>query len=65
MLSQILAVLTIAAVIGPVQAAERGGTRFWNLTGETITHLSMAPAGTAQMGSRSVPQRSGRHCGFR
>ena len=50
MLSRILAVLTIAAVIGPVQAAERGGTRFWNLTGETITHLSMAPAGTAQWG---------------
>ena len=50
MLSRILAALTIAAVIGPVQAAERGGTRFWNLTGETITHLSMAPAGTAQWG---------------
>ena len=50
MLSRILAALTIAAVIGPVLAAERGGTRFWNLTGETITHLSMAPAGTAKWG---------------
>jgi hypothetical protein len=50
MLSRILAALTIAAVIGPVQAAERGGTRFWNLTGETITHLSMAPAGSARWG---------------
>jgi hypothetical protein len=46
-----LAALTLAAaVIGPVQAADRGATRFWNLTGETIIHLSMAPAGTTQWG---------------
>jgi hypothetical protein len=44
------ALLLAAAVIAPLQAAERGGTRFWNLTGETITHLSMAPAGTTQWG---------------
>ena len=38
------------AVIGAAQGEERRGTRFWNLTGETITHLSMAPTGTADWG---------------
>ena len=45
--------LTLAAVAiiaaGIAQAAERA-TRFWNLTGETITHLTMAPAGTTKWG---------------
>ena len=27
-----------------------GVTRFWNLTGETITHLNMAPTGTTKWG---------------
>jgi hypothetical protein len=50
-LSQIAVTLTLAtAAFAPVQAADRGGTRFWNLTGETITQLSMAPAGTAKWG---------------
>ena len=50
-LSQIAVTLTLAtAAFAPVQAADRGGTRFWNLTGETITHLSMAPVGTARWG---------------
>jgi hypothetical protein len=31
-------------------AAEKGTTRFWNLTGETITHLNLAPAGTTKWG---------------
>ena len=39
-----------APVFGAAQAADRGTTRFWNLTGETITHLSMAPAGTTRWG---------------
>jgi hypothetical protein len=47
---------TIAAfmiIVGAsgAQAADRGGTRFWNLTGETITHLSLAPAGTTDWGA--------------
>ncbi len=33
-----------------VQAAEKGATRFWNLTGETIVHLNMAPAGSNKWG---------------
>jgi hypothetical protein len=40
----------LAAVIGAAQAQERRATRFWNLTGETIMHLSMAPTGTADWG---------------
>jgi hypothetical protein len=32
------------------QAAEKGATRFWNLTGETIVHLNLAPAGTDKWG---------------
>lgn len=35
---------------GHAMAAEKGTTRFWNLTGETITHLTLAPAGTAKWG---------------
>jgi hypothetical protein len=45
-----MAAIAIAAGVGTAQAADRGITRFWNLTGETITHLSMAPTGTAQWG---------------
>ncbi len=33
-----------------VYGAESGVTRFWNLTGETITQLHLAPAGTTQWG---------------
>jgi hypothetical protein len=36
--------------VSAAQAADTGVTRFWNLTGETITHLSLAPAGTANWG---------------
>jgi hypothetical protein len=43
-------ILALAAGAGATHAADRGTTRFWNLTGETITHLSMAPTGTAQWG---------------
>jgi hypothetical protein len=39
-----LIALSVAA-----QAAERG-IRFWNLTGETITHLTMAPTGSTNWG---------------
>ncbi len=43
-------VLTMMALAGWALAADKGTTRFWNLTGETITHLSLAPAGTAKWG---------------
>ena len=42
--------LFLCAAAGTAQAAEGGNTRFWNLTGETITHLTMAPTGTTQWG---------------
>ncbi len=45
-----LAILLLCATAGAAQAAEGGNTRFWNLTGETITHLTMAPAGTTHWG---------------
>ena len=35
--------------LGAAQAAEKP-TRFWNLTGETITHLNLAPTGTTKWG---------------
>jgi hypothetical protein len=43
--------LSILTGAGVVQAANGGVTRFWNLTGETITHLYLAPAGTTDWGS--------------
>ena len=44
------AVAAVALIAGArtVQAADGGTTRFWNLTGETITHLYLAPAGTTE-----------------
>lgn len=44
--------VALAIVTGTdlVQAAEKGSTRFWNLTGETIIHFTMAPAGTTEWG---------------
>ena len=44
-----IAVLAIAFAV-PALAADKGTTRFWNLTGETITHLSLAPVGTTKWG---------------
>ena len=41
----------LVASVGAAQAADRSTTRFWNLTGETITHLNMAPAGTTDWGA--------------
>ena len=40
----------MSAMVCAAQAAETGVTRFWNLTGETITHLRMAPTGTTEWG---------------
>jgi hypothetical protein len=42
--------LFLCAAAGTAQGAEGGNTRFWNLTGETITHLTMAPTGTTKWG---------------
>lgn len=41
----------LLAGVRVVQAAEGGATRFWNLTGETITHLYLAPTGTTAWGA--------------
>lgn len=39
-----------AILSAQAQAAQSGTTRFWNLTGETITHLMLAPSGTSKWG---------------
>src|ERR1700733_15525228 len=49
-LRQIITAFTLVVTAGAVQAADNGITRFWNLTGETITHLYLAPTGTADWG---------------
>ncbi len=50
-LRQMATALALLAGVHAVRAAEGGTTRFWNLTGETITHLYLAPAGTTMWGS--------------
>jgi hypothetical protein len=47
---RIITAFMIFAATGATQAADSGRTRFWNLTGETITHLSLAPEGTTNWG---------------
>jgi hypothetical protein len=47
----IIVAFSIIAGAGAVQAADGGVTRFWNLTGGTITHLYLAPAGTTDWGT--------------
>jgi hypothetical protein len=46
-------VVMLASVVayGVAQAADTKQTRFWNLTGETVTHLYLAPAGTEEWGA--------------
>jgi hypothetical protein len=46
----IIAALMIAGGVSAAQAADSSRTRFWNLTGETITHLNLAPEGTTNWG---------------
>jgi hypothetical protein len=41
----------LIAGVRAVQAADGGATRFWNLTGETITRLYLAPTGTTAWGA--------------
>ena len=49
-------VFALVASVGMAKAADRGTTRFWNLTGETVTHLNMAPAGTTDWGPDQLPK---------
>ena len=46
----ILIAVLIAAIPAAAQEKKSKGTRFWNLTGETITKLELAPAGTTSFG---------------
>ena len=51
MLQRLLVLLAGLAACGVAQAADTKQTRFWNLTGETVTHLYLAPAGTEKWGA--------------
>jgi hypothetical protein len=44
----ILAVLTCIALSDFAAAADVKPAQFWNLTGETVTHLYLAPAGSGK-----------------
>jgi hypothetical protein len=46
----IITACMISAGVTAAQAADSSRTRFWNLTGETITHLNLAPEGTTNWG---------------
>src|SRR5689334_20990340 len=46
----VITALTILIGAYEAEAADNGVTRFWNLTGETITHLYLAAAGTNNWG---------------
>jgi hypothetical protein len=45
----VLVLLTASGLSTRTTAASK--TRFWNLTGQTITHLYLAPAGTTNWGT--------------
>lgn len=45
-----LAALLVAVAPAIAQEKKSKGTRFWNLTGETIARFELAPAGTTQFG---------------
>jgi hypothetical protein len=47
---RIIMALLISFGAREARAADNGVTRFWNLTGETITHLYLAQAGTGNWG---------------
>jgi hypothetical protein len=49
-LQRTIMALIISVGAAEVQAADNGVTRFWNLTGETITHLYLAQSGTRNWG---------------
>lgn len=42
--------LALVLLPGASLAAAKKGTRFWNLTGETLTEVALAPAGTQAFG---------------
>ena len=54
-----LSILLSAAIAGPAFAQGKG-IRFWNLTGETISHFSLSPAGKNTFGANQcVNDRDG------
>ena len=50
MKSAVLVGLSIVLLHGTAFGAQKKGMRFWNLTGETLSEVSLAPAGTTAFG---------------
>lgn len=46
----VVACLALLLVPDVASAASKKGMKFWNLTGETLTEVSLAPAGTKDFG---------------
>lgn len=46
----VVAALVLAASPALADEKKSKGTRFWNLTGETVTRFELAPAGTTTFG---------------
>ncbi|GLS45357.1 hypothetical protein [Methylobacterium brachythecii] len=49
--------LAIGLICGSAEAKEKP-TRFWNLTGDTVTSLKLAPAGTDRFGENQCANDS-------
>src|ERR1700730_19183133 len=47
----LLGLVTLALLSANAAAQERKGTRFWNLTANTITHFQMSPVGQDAWGA--------------
>lgn len=50
-----LACALFVATMTPVFAQKAKGTRFWNLTANTVTSFKLAPAGSGQWGADQAP----------
>lgn len=49
-MKRLIALCGVACLIGGPAFAAKKGIRFWNLTGETLSEVMLAPAGTTAFG---------------
>ena len=49
-MSRLIGLVCVASVLGGPALAAKKGMQFWNLTGETLSEVSLAPAGTKAFG---------------
>ena len=50
-MKRLLGLCCVACLVGGPALAAKKGMQFWNLTGETLSEVSLAPAGTKAFGS--------------